>query len=91
MVPLYVIERIGGADISQSEEDITIQKGGNTMLLTLNSTQASLNESLITLPQAPVQVNDVVMVPIRAVLEQLLIGKGKPAPYWYLSRNNVME
>ena len=51
MVPLYVIERIGGADISQSEEEITIQKGGNTMLLTLNSTQASLNESLITLPQ----------------------------------------
>ena len=41
MVPLYVIERIGGADISQSEEEITIQKGGNTMLLTLNSTQAS--------------------------------------------------
>jgi hypothetical protein len=71
MVPLYVIERIGGADISQSEEEITIQKGGNTMLLTLNSTQASLNESLITLPQAPVQVNDVVMVPIRAVMEGL--------------------
>lgn len=71
MVPLYTIERIAGADVSQSEENITIQKGLTTMLLTLNSTQASLNDDLLILPQAPVQVNDEIMVPIRAVLEGL--------------------
>lgn len=71
MVPLYAIERIVGADVSQTEDNIAIQKDANTLLLTLNSTQASLNDNLITLPQAPVQVNDETMVPLRAVLEGL--------------------
>ena len=71
LVPLYAIERMVGADVSQSEENIVIQKDQNTLLLTLNSTQASLNDSLITLLQAPIQVEDEIMVPLRAVLEGL--------------------
>lgn len=71
MVPLYAVERISGADISSTDQLITIHKGATTLLLTMNSTEASLNNSLITLPQAPVLLNGEVMIPIRAVLESL--------------------
>ncbi len=69
MVPLYLIERISGADISVSEESITIYKGTDTLVLTLNDTQASLNGDLINLPQAPAEVSNEIIVPIRAVME----------------------
>lgn len=71
MVPLYVIERLAGADITISDQSITIQENDKTMTLTVGSTQATLNDDLVTLLQAPAILNDEIMVPIRAVMEGL--------------------
>jgi hypothetical protein len=71
LAPLYMIERIAGATVTQSGEAITIQKNNTIMRLEVGSTQATLNNDQIILPQAPIQVNGETMLPLRAALEGL--------------------
>jgi hypothetical protein len=71
LAPLYMIERIAGATVTQSGEAITIQKNNTIMRLEVGSTQATLDNDQIMLPQAPIQVNGETMLPLRAVLEGL--------------------
>ncbi|MGI6453561.1 MAG: DUF6612 family protein [Syntrophomonadaceae bacterium] len=71
MVPLYLIEKISGADVHIADQSITIHKNDKTMALTLGSTEATLNDEAMTLPQAPFKLGEEIMVPIRAIMEAL--------------------
>lgn len=69
MVPVYLVGRILGAEITTSDENINIIKNGQTFTLTLDSAKASLNGETVNLPLAPRRENGEVMVPLRAVMD----------------------
>ena len=69
MVPLYVLGRVLGAETSVADKVITIKKGSQTLNLLLNDTKAALNGESSIVPQAPILVNDDVMVPLRFACE----------------------
>jgi hypothetical protein len=69
MVPVYVVERVLGAEITTADENINIIKNDQTMTLTLNSDKASFNGADVNLPLAPRRENGEVMVPLRAVMD----------------------
>lgn len=69
MVPVYLVGRVLGADISTSDQTISIKKNGRTLTLTLGSVEANLDGQVISLPQAPARVNSELMVPLRVVAD----------------------
>lgn len=69
LIPVYLVGRILGADITISDENINITKNDRTLTLTMGSTQASLNGETINLPLAPRGENGEVMVPLRVVMD----------------------
>lgn len=70
LVPVYLVGRILGADITTSGDNINIIKNGQTLTLTLGSATASLNGGeKVNLPLIPRRDNGEVMVPLRAVMD----------------------
>jgi hypothetical protein len=69
MVPVYVVSRILGADVTSNEQNVDIVNNGQKLSLILNSKEASFNGETIALPVAPVRENGQIMVPLRAVME----------------------
>ncbi len=69
LVPVYLVARILGAEVTTSDENINITKNGQALTLTLGSKTASLNGETVNLPLAPRENNGEVMVPLRAVMD----------------------
>ena len=70
MVPLDLIGRVLGADISSSDQVITIKKGSNTLIMTVGSTKATFNGVSVNLPGKPKIINGNTMVPMRFIYEK---------------------
>ncbi|MGE5543408.1 MAG: DUF6612 family protein [Bacillota bacterium] len=71
MVPLYVVGRVLGAEISIADQAITIRKGSRVLNFILNDNKADLNGEQLIMPQAPTLVNGEVLVPLRFICEAL--------------------
>lgn len=70
MVPLDLIARVLGAEVSVSGQTITIKKGANTLIMTVGSNLATFNGSSISLPNQPSIINGNAMVPMRFIYEK---------------------
>lgn len=73
LVPLRKIFESLSAEVSwdPGTQAITVVKAGTTVNLTVGLPEAYINDSLLTLDQPPVIVNDRTLVPIRFVSEAL--------------------
>lgn len=69
MVPVYVVGRVLGADITTADQNLTIEKNGQKLTLTLDNKVASLDGKTVNLPVAPCRENGEIMVPLRAVMD----------------------
>lgn len=69
MVPVYVVGRILGAEITTTDQNLNIEKNGQKLTLTLNDKAGSLNGKTVNLPVAPCRENGEIMVPLRAVMD----------------------
>ncbi|NLV16619.1 MAG: copper amine oxidase N-terminal domain-containing protein [Syntrophomonadaceae bacterium] len=69
MVPLDMVDKVLGADITVDNDIIIITENSDTLTLTLGSNLAVFNDQQLTLSKAPELVNGEILVPLRSVYE----------------------
>jgi hypothetical protein len=69
LIPIGSAQSLTGANakLDNSKKTVTITKGKNNMILTLNNKKAIYNGKPITLPEAPTTINNIVYLPLNTI------------------------